>query len=83
MASPALVNFSASCVMGSDPLTHLAVLTARSLGPPLHEAPSCLETQALQNGAQFRLSFRFEVQVLQNGIPLPRQSLRFKHVSGA
>lgn len=31
MASPALVNFSASCVMGSDPLTHLAVLTARPL----------------------------------------------------
>lgn len=53
MASPVLVNFSASCVMGSDPLTHLAVLTARPLGPPLHEASSYLETQALQNGAQF------------------------------
>ena len=35
---------------GRSPTARFAVLTARSLGPSLHEASSCLETQALQNG---------------------------------
>ena len=31
MASPTLVNFSVSCVMGSDPMTHLRQPASRSL----------------------------------------------------